>query len=221
MTEPGRCVVLASGSGTNLQALLENAAAGTLGADVTAVVSDRSDATALERARGYGVDTRFVDPSAHPDRADYDRELVRVVAGHNPDLVVLAGFMRVLSSEFVARFPGHLINVHPSLLPAFRGLDTHRRALEAGCRIHGTTIHFVSEELDSGPIIAQGALAVREEDDPASLAGRVKALEHRLLPAVVRWFASGRVELADGGVTVRLPETGESPSELIVPPLAS
>lgn len=217
MPDPARCAVLVSGSGTNLQSLLEDAASGTLGAEITAVVSDRANAPALDRAREYGADARFLDPAAHADRVDYDQELARVLSGYHPDLIVLAGFMRVLSPELVARFPGRLINVHPSLLPAFRGLDTHRRALEAGCRIHGTTVHFVSEELDSGPIIAQGALAVRDDDDPASLAMRVKALEHRLLPQVVRWFASGGIEVTGGNVKVRVPETGESPPELIVP----
>ena len=215
MAEDCRCVVLVSGSGTNLQALLDQAGEGALGASVAGVVSNRPDAYALERAHGAGVATQVVDHTAFPDRGTFDAALEEAVARFAPDLVVMAGFMRVLTPDFVARFAGHLINVHPSLLPAFRGLDTHRKALEAGCRIHGTTIHFVTEDLDAGPIIAQAALRVHSADDPDSLRQRVQALEHRLLPQVVRWFAAGRLHTIDARVAVA--DHPEPPGELFAP----
>jgi phosphoribosylglycinamide formyltransferase-1 len=215
MTEGCRCAVLVSGSGSNLQALLDQAAAGDLGAEITGVVSNRPQAYALERARAAGVATQAVDHTAFPDRAAFDAALEEAVARLEPDLVVLAGFMRVLTPAFVTRFSGRLINVHPSLLPAFRGLHTHRKALEAGCRIHGTTIHFVTEDLDAGPIIAQAALRVRSSDDPDTLRQRVQALEHRLLPQVVRWFAAGRLTTGDGRVTVT--DHPEPAGELFAP----
>jgi phosphoribosylglycinamide formyltransferase-1 len=215
MTEACRCVVLVSGSGSNLQALLDQAAAGTLGAEVAGVVSNRPDAYALERAAAAGVPTRVVDHTAYADRGAFDAALEEAVAGLAPDLVVLAGFMRVLTPDFVARFSGRLINVHPSLLPAFRGLHTHRKALEAGCRIHGTTVHFVTEDLDAGPIIAQAALRVRSDDSPDSLRRRVQGLEHRLLPQVVRWFATDRLHTVDNRVTVS--DHPEPSGELLAP----
>ena len=215
MPEDCRCVVLVSGSGTNLQALLDQAGEGALGASVAGVVSNRPGAYALERARGAGVATEVVDHTAFPDRSTFDAALEEAVARFAPDLVVMAGFMRVLTPGFVARFAGRLINVHPSLLPAFRGLDTHRKALEAGCQIHGTTIHFVTEDLDAGPIIAQAALRVHSTDDADSLRQRVQALEHRLLPQVVRWFAAGRLHTTDARVVVA--GHPEPPGELFAP----
>jgi len=210
-------VVLASGSGTNLQALLDEAAAGSLGAEIAAVVGDRPEAGALERARSAGVPIRPLEPAGFSEREAYDRALADTVAEPEPDLVVLAGFMRLLSPEFVGRFAGRLINLHPSLLPAFRGLHTHRRALETGCRIHGTTVHFVTEELDAGPIIAQAALAVRGDDNPESLADRVKGLERRLLPQAVRWLIEGRVQWS--GTRVTGPGHCSPAEPLFAPPL--
>lgn len=215
MAETCRCVVLVSGSGSNLQALLDRAADGTLGAEVTAVVSNRPDAYALERARSAGVATQVVDHTAFPDRAAFDGALEDAVARFQPDLVVMAGFMRVLTPDFVARFEGRLINVHPSLLPAFRGLHTHRKALAEGCRIHGTTIHFVTEDLDAGPIIAQAALRVLATDTPDSLRERVQALEHRLLPEAVRWYAEDRLRTEAQQVSVA--GHADSPGELFAP----
>lgn len=217
MAEGPRCVVLASGSGTNLQALLDEAAAGRLGAEIAAVVGDRPEAGALERARSAGVPARPLEPAGFPEREAYDWALADTVTEHGPDLVVLAGFMRLLSPEFVGRCAGRLINLHPSLLPAFRGLHTHRRALEAGCRIHGTTVHFVTDELDAGPIIAQAALAVRSEDSPETLADRVKGLERRLLPQSVRWLVEGRVQWA--GTRVTGPDPSSPAEPLFAPPL--
>ena len=215
MPEACRCVVLVSGSGTNLQALLDRAGDGTLGATVAGVVSNRPEAYALERARSAGVATQVVDHTAFPDRAAFDAALEEAVARLEPDLVVMAGFMRVLTPDFVARFAGRLINVHPSLLPAFRGLHTHRKALEEGCRIHGTTVHFVTEDLDAGPIIGQAALRVHSSDTAESLGQRVQALEHRLLPQAVRWFAEGRLHTEAGRVSVA--DHPESPGELFAP----
>ncbi|MFB6259894.1 MAG: phosphoribosylglycinamide formyltransferase [Thiohalorhabdaceae bacterium] len=216
MADACRCVVLVSGSGSNLQALLDQAAEGTLGAEVTAVVSNRPDAYALERARAAGVATQVVGHTAFPSRAAFDGALKEAVAGFEPDLVVMAGFMRVLTPDFVASFEGRLINVHPSLLPAFRGLHTHRKALEEGCRIHGTTVHFVTEDLDAGPIIAQAALRVLDTDTPDSLRHRVQALEHRLLPQAVRWYAQGRLRTEAQRVSVA--HHPDSPGELFAPP---
>ncbi|HKJ70946.1 MAG TPA: phosphoribosylglycinamide formyltransferase [Gammaproteobacteria bacterium] len=215
MTEACRCVVLVSGSGTNLQALLDRSADGSLGAEVAGVVSNRPDAYALERARAAGVPAHVVDHTAFADRGAFDAALEEAVARLEPDLVVLAGFMRVLTPDFVARLEGRLINVHPSLLPVFRGLHTHRKALEAGCQVHGTTIHFVTEDLDAGPIIAQAALRVHSTDSESSLRERVQALEHRLLPQVVRWFATGRLQTRDNRVTVSA--HAEPDGELIAP----
>lgn len=217
MPDPCRCVVLVSGGGTNLQALLDAQADGRLGAEVAGVVSNRPEAGALERARRAGVPTQVVDHAAFPDRATFDTALGEALARHQPDLVVLAGFMRILTPELVGRFADRMINLHPSLLPAFRGLDTHRKALAAGCRIHGTSVHLVTEDLDAGPIIAQAALAVSDDDTPESLQQRVQALEHRLLPEVVRWFAEDRLELRDGRVRVSGHATPDLP--LIVPAL--
>lgn len=202
MTADCRCVVLASGGGTNLQALLDHQAAGTLGAEIGAVLSDQAAAGALERARAAGVAAQALPASDYPDRAAFDAALTEAVAAHEPDLVVLAGFMRILGTPFVERFAGRTLNVHPSLLPAFRGLHTHRKALESGCRLHGTTVHFVTADLDAGPIVAQAAVRVRGDDTPDSLRARVQAREHRLLPQAVRWFAEGRLELDGNRVQV-------------------
>ena len=189
-------VVLISGRGSNLRALLE------AGLPVTAVISNRADAAGLEAARARGIVTEVVDHRQHADRESFDRALLARVEAHQPALVVLAGFMRVLTSAFVAPLAGRLVNVHPSLLPAFTGLDTHRRALEAGVRLHGCSVHFVTEMLDQGPIIAQAAVPVLDDDTPDTLAARVLAQEHRLLPAAVRWFLEGRLSLQ--GHRVRL-----------------
>jgi phosphoribosylglycinamide formyltransferase-1 len=209
--------VLASGAGTNLQALLDHHAAGDLGADITAVLSDQPDAGALGRARAAGVPAQALPPADYADRDAFDRALAEAVAAHEPDLVVLAGFMRILGAPFVERFAGRTLNIHPSLLPAFRGLHTHRKALEAGCRLHGTTVHFVTADLDAGPIVAQAAVRVRDDDTPDSLRARVQAREHRLLPQAVNWFAEGR--LAVEGNRVRVAGHGEDEGHLEAPAL--
>jgi phosphoribosylglycinamide formyltransferase-1 len=182
-----RLVVLASGSGTNLQALLD---AADLGGDVVAVVSDRVGALALDRARQRGLAAAAVVLAS--DRRAWEAELVAEVARHDPDLVVLAGFMRILSPAFVDRWP--VVNVHPSLLPAFPGAHAIEDALAWGVKLVGATVHFVDEQVDHGPIIAQEAVAVREDDTAASLHARVQAVEHRLLPDAVRAFCAGRLK---------------------------
>ena len=176
-----RVVVLISGRGSNMEALLR----ARLPATVAAVISSAPGAPGLATARSQGITTVSIDHRAHPDRADFDTTLGREIDRHDPDLVVLAGFMRVLTESFVQRYAGRLINIHPSLLPAFPGLNTHRRALETGARIHGCTVHFVTPALDGGPIIVQAAVPVLSGDTESALAARVLAQEHRIYPQAV------------------------------------
>ncbi len=190
-----RIVVVISGRGSNMAALIEARVPGT----IAAVVSNVPDAGGLSIARAHGVPTSVVDHRAFAERAAFDAALAAAIEGYAPDLVVLAGFMRVLTDSFIARFDGKLVNIHPSLLPAFPGLHTHRRALEAGVRIHGCTVHFVTRDLDHGPIIAQAAVPVLASDSEETLAARVLEQEHRIYPLAVGWFCEGRVRLASGG----------------------
>lgn len=195
-------VVLISGGGTNLQALIDAAAAADSEFTVTAVISNRAQAKGLDRARIAGIETRVVDHTRFADRETFDRALGDAIESFSPLLVVLAGFMRILTDDFVARFRGRMLNVHPSLLPAFQGLHTHRRALEAGASEHGASVHFVTAELDGGPVIAHARVAVLPGDDEATLAKRVLQREHELLPRVVAWFARGRLAMQDGVVSL-------------------
>jgi len=213
-----RITVLISGRGSNLGALLAAERAGGLGGSVTMVVSNRPEAAGLALASGQGVATGVVDHRGFPTREAFDAALAEAVAASAPDLVVLAGFMRILGSAFVGRYAGRMLNIHPSLLPAYPGLHTHRRALADGVRIHGCTVHFVTADLDYGPIVAQGAVAVHPGDDEDSLAARVLAVEHWILPAAVRAFCERRLVIADGRVRV----TGEMPVDatLVVPAIA-
>ncbi|MBK8740748.1 MAG: phosphoribosylglycinamide formyltransferase [Betaproteobacteria bacterium] len=201
-TAPGtpavNIVVLISGRGSNLAALLE----AKLPATVAAVISNKADAAGLALARAHGIPALVVAHRDYGSRAAFDAALAAAIDRHAPALVVLAGFMRILTPGFVGRYAGRLINIHPSLLPSFTGLDTHRRALEAGVKIHGCTVHFVTPELDHGPIIAQAAVPVLEDDTEVTLAARVLAEEHRILPQAVRWFAQGRLVIVDGRVRV-------------------
>ncbi len=192
-------VVLISGGGTNLQAMIDAAEAGAPFL-VRAVISNRPGVPGLERAAAAGIETRVVDHMAFADRAGFDAALAEAIESVRPGLVVLAGFMRILTNGFVARFAGRMVNIHPSLLPAFQGLDTHRRALEAGVHEHGASVHFVTSELDGGPLIAQARVPVEQDDTPASLGARVLAREHVVLPQVVTWFAEGRLKLRDDRV---------------------
>ena len=191
-------VVLISGRGSNLKALLDAEVGGT----IAAVISNRADAGGLALARERGVPTAVVKHRDFATREAFDAALRDAIDRHEPGLVVLAGFMRILTSDFVAHYRGRLINIHPSLLPAFPGLDTHRRALEAGVKIHGCTVHFVTDALDHGPIIAQAAVPVLDDDDEAVLAARVLAEEHRIFPEAVRRFCEGRLVIAEGRVRV-------------------
>ena len=191
-------VVLISGRGSNLEVIAEHARRGDLPVEVRAVVSDRDDAPGLQWARNAGLACAALPPQRFPDRQSYDRALADLVEGFGPGLVVLAGFMRILGPDFVDRFTGRMLNIHPSLLPRHRGLHTHRRVLDAGEREHGASVHFVTRELDGGPVVLQARVPVRDGDDEASLAARVLVQEHRIYPRVVAWFASGRLRFKDG-----------------------
>ncbi|NHA14817.1 phosphoribosylglycinamide formyltransferase [Thioalkalivibrio sp. XN279] len=190
--------VLVSGYGSNLQALLDARAAGRLPVDFRLVASDRPEAQGLARARRAGVRAEAVAPGASADRAAWNEALGALLADSGAELVVLAGFMRVLAPELVRAWEGRMLNIHPSLLPRHRGLHTHRRALEAGDRMHGTSIHFVTEELDGGPVVLQARLPVLPGDDPEGLARRVQAREHDVYPRVVRWAAEGWLQWRAG-----------------------
>jgi phosphoribosylglycinamide formyltransferase 1 len=201
--EPLRVGVLASGRGSNLQALLDAARASDFPARVVVAISDRERAQALERARAAGVDAVFLDPKAYGDRAAYDAALRACLTQHRVELVCLAGFMRILSPAFVQALAGRLVNIHPSLLPAFPGLHAQQQALEHGVKVAGVTVHFVDEGVDTGPIIAQASVPVRDDDTEATLSARILVEEHRLYPEVVRLFAEGRLELVGRRVIVR------------------
>lgn len=192
-------VILISGRGSNMRSLVE---AG-LPAHIRAVISNQPGAAGLAYAQAQGIATDVIDHTQYPDRATFDAALAERIDRHDPDLIVLAGFMRILTPGFVERYRGRMINIHPSLLPAFTGLHTHRRALEAGCRVAGVTVHFVTGELDGGPIIAQAAVPVLAGDSEATLAARVLAQEHMLYPQVVRWFVDGRLSLQEGRAVLR------------------
>jgi phosphoribosylglycinamide formyltransferase-1 len=200
-------VVLISGRGSNLRALLATAREQdweqARGVRVAAVISNRSDALGLEVARAFDVPTHVLSHLEYAERDAFDQALAQAIDSYRPDLVVLAGFMRVLTRRFVEHFAGRLLNIHPSLLPAFPGLSTHRQALAAGVRVHGATVHFVSSAVDAGPIVGQGVLCVRPDDDEASLERRVLELEHRLLPRCVALVAAGEVWLEHDHVCAR------------------
>jgi phosphoribosylglycinamide formyltransferase-1 len=192
-----RVAVLISGSGSNLQAIIDGRDAGTLDIDIAAVVSNQPNAYGLQRARNAGIDTHCLQHSKFTDRESFDNAMAQLLGQYRPELVLLAGFMRVLTAKFVAEFEGKLLNIHPSLLPLYPGLDTHRRVLEAGDTWHGSTVHYVSEELDGGPAIIQGRVRVEREDEPDTLAQRVLKVEHRIYPRAVQLISEGRVRYAD------------------------
>ena len=197
---PTRAVVLISGRGSNLQSLIDAVREEGLALDIRAVISNEPGAAGLRRAEAAGIETAVLDHRAFATREDFDTALARLVDARRPDLVILAGFMRILGPALVRRYRGRLMNIHPSLLPAFPGLDTHRRALDAGVRVHGATVHFVTEELDGGPIILKAPVEVRPGDDAESLAARVLEQEHRIYPRAVRWFTEGRIRIREGRV---------------------
>ncbi len=203
-------VVLVSGSGSNLQAIIDDAQAD-LPVDIRAVISNKADAYGLERARKANIPTRVLEHTAFEDRPAYDQALMTLIDEYQPALVILAGFMRILTPSFVSHYQGRLLNIHPSLLPKYRGLHTHQRVLESGDRQHGASVHLVTEELDGGPLILQVTVPIEPDDDEASLAARVLTQEHIIYPTVIRWFAEGRLSVTNGviemdGVTLDGPK---------------
>ncbi|MBX9752184.1 MAG: phosphoribosylglycinamide formyltransferase [Roseococcus sp.] len=204
MSRP-RVAILISGRGSNMVALLEAAAHPDYPAEIALVISNRAEAAGLDRARDMGVPALVV-PSRGRGREDFEAELAAALAGHEIALLALAGFMRVLTEGFVQEWEGRMINIHPSLLPSFPGLDTHARALAGGVRLHGCTVHLVSAGVDEGPILAQAAVPVLMHDTEESLAARVLEQEHRLYPAALAWLAAGRVRVRDGRAHVAAAE---------------
>jgi phosphoribosylglycinamide formyltransferase-1 len=202
-----RIVVLISGRGSNMQAIVD------AGLPVAAVISNRADAAGLEYAAGRGIATAVVAHRDYATREAFDADLMRAIDGFRPDLVALAGFMRILTEGFVRHYQGRLLNIHPSLLPAFPGLDTHARALAAGVKVHGCTVHFVTAQLDHGPVVIQAAVPVLAHDDEAGLAARVLAQEHRVYPQAVRWFLDDELVIESGVVRVK----GNHPQHLFAP----
>ena len=199
-----KIVILISGRGSNMEAIVRVAKKEAWSAQIAAVISNRADAAGLRIAQDFGIETAVV-PSKGFTREDFDRRLMEVIDGYNPDLVVLAGFMRILTEEFVIHYKGRLLNIHPSLLPGFRGLHTHKQALDAGVKVHGATVHFVDVKLDDGPIIIQAVVPVLSDDTEDTLAQRVLSLEHIIFPRAVRWFVEEKISEENGKV-VAAPE---------------
>src|SRR5690554_4900682 len=193
---PCRVVVLISGNGSNLQALMDNCSKEHC--QFTGVISNKANAYGLQRAAGAGVPSQVVDHKDYPDRESFDQAMIRVIDGFQADLVVLAGFMRILSAGFVQHYQGRLLNIHPSLLPDYKGTQTHQRVLDAGETEHGVSVHFVTEELDGGPVIRQAVIDIGADDTAESLASRVAIEEHKIYPEVVNWFATGRLFMKNG-----------------------
>ena len=198
-TPPLPVVVLISGRGSNLQSIIDAVASGTLPIEICAVISNRPDAAGLQRATQAGITTEVIDHSLFEDRASFDQALQTCIDRYQPALVVLAGFMRILTPGFVTHYQGRLLNIHPSLLPDFPGLNTHQRVLAAGNREHGASIHFVTGAVDGGPVVLQARLAIQDQDTADSLAARVLEQEHRIFPLAIRWFAEQRLILNDDG----------------------
>ncbi|EPL9568440.1 phosphoribosylglycinamide formyltransferase [Providencia rettgeri] len=206
-----KIVVLISGSGSNLQSIIEGCQSGTIKGRIVAVVSNQSTAYGLVRAQQAGIPAAYLDAKTYANRQAYDAALLSLIEQYQPDLVVLAGFMRILSPEFVTHFTGKLLNIHPSLLPKYPGLHTHRKALENGDKEHGTSVHFVTEELDGGPVILQAKVPVFPEDTEEDLIERVKTQEHVIYPLVVQWFSDNRLTMVDGKAVLdgkALPQQG-------------
>ena len=210
-TKPLGIVILISGRGSNMKAIIDAASSQAIPVDIRAVISNNPDAGGLETAHRAGLDTRVLDHSKFDDRDTFDSVLIELIDEHQPELVVLAGFMRILGRPFVDHYTGRLMNIHPALLPAFPGLSTHERALEAGATRHGATVHFVTHDVDAGPIIIQAAVHVKNDDSASDLAARVLEQEHRIYPLAVGWFAEGRLGVKNGKVLLdgaQQPEQG-------------
>ncbi|MEY8263129.1 MAG: phosphoribosylglycinamide formyltransferase, partial [Bermanella sp.] len=209
--EPARIVVLISGSGSNMQAIAEACQKQSMDAEIVAVISNRPGVAGLERAQQFDIANEVLDHTGFATREEFDINLIRAIDEHSPDLVVLAGFMRILTADFVRRYKGRLLNIHPSLLPKYKGLHTHKRALEAGDKEHGVTVHFVSEDLDGGPNIIQAVVPVLDDDSEATLQSRVQPQEHIIYPIAVKWFVEGRLTMLKGDAyfdNQALPESG-------------
>ncbi|MFT3847827.1 MAG: phosphoribosylglycinamide formyltransferase [Propionivibrio sp.] len=202
-------VILISGRGSNMASLLAAVADGSLPVHVAAVIANRPDAKGLETAAAQAVETSVIDHTRFDSRESFDATMIKTIDSYAPDLVVLAGFMRILTDDFVRHYEGRLLNIHPSLLPSFPGLHTHRRALAEGVRVHGCTVHFVTPQLDHGPVVVQAAVPVLDGDDEATLAARVLAQEHQIYPMAVRWFAEERLRLIDGHVVFQAEQAPE------------
>ena len=194
-------VILISGGGTNLQAIIDAVDQGVINADIAAVISNRADAGGLKRAQAAQIDTVVVDHKDYSDRLAYDQALITAIDRFNPDLIVLAGFMRILSETFIDHYQNRILNIHPSLLPELKGLHTHRRALEASKKVHGASVHFVSNELDSGPVVIQAEVPVLDNDTETSLAERVLQQEHIIYPQAIAWYIDGRLKV-DGNTVL-------------------
>ncbi len=210
-TQPIPVVVLISGSGSNLQALIDGQENGSLPIRICAVISNRPDAKGLDRAERHGIEAHVINHKNFDSRDAFDEQLRQLIDGYEPALVVLAGFMRILTPGFTQHYSGRMLNIHPSLLPKYQGLHTHKRALEAGDRVHGVTVHFVTDELDGGPAIIQARVPVLPGDDEQTLSLRVLEQEHIIYPQAVRWFAEGRLVWREGKSWLddkALPETG-------------
>ncbi len=195
-------VVLISGSGSNLQAIIDNIASKEIDANIAAVISNRPGVKGLERAEQAGIATHVLDHKEYESRETFDVAMMRQIDDHQPDLIVLAGFMRILTSDFVRHYEGRMLNIHPSLLPKYRGLHTHQRALDAGDSEHGVTVHFVTEELDGGPLILQAIVPVCDGDSADDLAERVLKQEHIIYPMAIKWFSEGRLSFQNGQVSI-------------------
>ena len=207
-----RIAVLLSGRGSNFQSILSASQSGTLGGDIALVVSNRPGAGGLDIARDAGIETALIDHQAYSTREAFDADLAGALESQSPDLIVLAGFMRILTPEFVSRFAGRLMNIHPSLLPLYPGLHTHQRALDAGDVHAGATVHYVTGELDGGPPVLQAQVTVKPDDDADSLAARVLQLEHQIYPQAIAWHLSERLQFTAGKLTldgIALPPTGQ------------
>lgn len=220
VAKPPVIVVLISGSGSNLQAIIDHVESGEIPARIGAVISNRPNATGLERAKKAGIPAISLDHTKYEQRELFDAKLIRTIDEYQPDLIVLAGFMRILTPDFVRRYEGKLLNIHPSLLPKYPGLNTHQRAIEANDSNHGVTTHFVTADLDSGPNIIQATVPILPQDTADSLAARVQQQEHVIYPITVKWFVQGRIVMSGDAALldgVQLPQSGlplESPNTL-------
>ncbi|MDH5447078.1 MAG: phosphoribosylglycinamide formyltransferase [Gammaproteobacteria bacterium] len=198
MNSPCRILVLISGNGSNLQAIIDSVQSGQINGKLVAVFSNKADAYGLKRAELAGIPGEVIPYADFNDRQKYDQALVKAIDTYQPDLIVLAGFMRILTDEFVNHYAGRMLNIHPSLLPKYKGLNTHKRVLDAGEKEHGASVHFVVPELDSGPVILQGKISIAENETEQQLIERIHEIEHKIYPKAVRWFADRRLALSKG-----------------------